>query len=231
MATVSKNINTTSTATVQQAPTLAPVLDALHGIYREVQARVLEKDGTVLPDVVFTVQRSAKAWGHVTVWNAWQAQVEGVQQGRREIMISGENLSRGAVPVLGTLLHESAHVHNIENGVQGVDANGRHNLRFKKAAETVFGLTIEKNRHGWSETSVPESTQAAWSEELLALEAVLAVFAAGAASGTEKPKAKNKNLTAVQCTSCGVKVRMSEGTFSVANRCVVDGCDGEWSAC
>ena len=216
--------NKKKVATTSNVATLAPVIEALHAVYAEKAAEVLAVHGVVLPPVVFTVQRSAKAWGHVTLAPTWNA----ADGGRHEVMVSGENLGRGAVPVLGTLFHEMAHVFNLKTEVRDVDQNGRHNKRFKKTAEEVFGLSISENRHGWSETAVPESTVTANAAHVARIEAALQVSAGAHAAAGPKPKARNKNLLACECAECGVKVRMAQGVFySMAPRCVDPDCGGD----
>lgn len=65
---------------------------------------------------------------------------------RHEIMIGGEGLKRGAVDVLGTLLHEAAHAVAVVRGMQDTSRGGRyHNRRFKAIAEEL-GLAIGVDR-------------------------------------------------------------------------------------
>lgn len=201
------------------AGTLAPVVQVLHDLYAEAAERVLRHDGTVLPEVVITIQRDSRKWGHITLWNAWQSD----SAGRLEVMVSGENLARGPVAVLGTLLHEAAHGYNYVRGIRDCDAQGRHNLRFKKAAEQVFGLVITKNQHVWSETTVPADTVEAWKDGLRRLEEVLKV--AALAAPAKAPKRRNTNLAVFECDECGAKLRASESTFSVG---ISHGCGGEF---
>ena len=199
--------------------TLAPVVQVLTDLYAEAAERVVRLDGTVLPAVLITVQRDRKNWGHITLWNAWTTG----DAGRLELMVSGENLARGPVAVLGTLLHEAAHAHNLANGVRDCDSQGRHNKRFKATAERVFGLEISKNRHGWSETAVPAATQEAWADGLARLTDALAVSAVQ--SPVKPPKRRNTNLAKFECDQCGASLRASEATFADG---ISHGCGGEF---
>lgn len=123
-------------------------------------------DGTLrtvtLPYFAIVVHRDARAWGHITLGKLWR---DANGNRVREIMVSAENLSRGAVPVTGTLLHEMAHALNLEAEVRDCDVNGRHNRKFKHTAESIFGLEISNHpRIGWSPTTVPVECQARWED-------------------------------------------------------------------
>jgi hypothetical protein len=159
---------------------IVPVTEALQKVWTR-----LQKDHPTLPAVTIVVKRDGRAWGHTTLAKVWGAQaVKGrgkakaatLKDERLEVMISGENLSRGAVDVLGTLLHEATHVLNITDGIQDCDSNGRHSKgKFAKRAEQVFGLEIKDlgNYLGWTDTYVPEATQARYATEIKMLERAL----------------------------------------------------------
>jgi hypothetical protein len=91
-------------------------------------------------------------FGH---WAAsrWRVTLEG--ELRAEVMVAGEGLNRGAVDVMGTLLHEAAHGVAHAQQEQDCSRQGRyHNKVFKRNAESL-GLEVGKrSRHGWSETSL-----------------------------------------------------------------------------
>ena len=199
--------------------TIAPVVQVLTDLYAEAAERVLRLDNTTLPEVLITVQRDRRNWGHITLWNAWTTGTTG----RLELMVSGENLARGPVAVLGTLLHEAAHAHNLANNVRDCDSQGRHNRKFKTTAELVFGLEISKNRHGWSDTTVPAATQKLWADGIARLTEALAVSAVQAP--VKPPKRRNTNLSKFECDSCGASLRASESTFADG---IAHGCGGDF---
>lgn len=178
--------------------TLAPIITALHEVYETLSASVKETTGADLPPAVFTVQRSERAWGHITTRPAWSAESEEldedyayayyaismgapclktVEKGFHEIMVSAENLRRGGRAVFGTVAHETAHALNIVNGVRDVDSNGRHNKRFKATAEGVFGLTITKVSEsiGWSHTEVNDECAKRWADSIARIDDAIAV--------------------------------------------------------
>jgi len=239
-------MNTTDTQ--QTEATLAPVITALHEVYEILTESVAKEEGVTLPPAVFVIQRSARAWGHITTRPAWSQEAEEldddyayapwaismgapclktVERGFHEIMVSGENLARGARAVFGTVAHETAHAFNIAQGIRDVDSNGRHNKKFKTTAEEVFGLEITKVSEsiGWSHTEVPDSCAERWATCLKALEEAIAVvsgtpvgggslggFGGFFGGGAPAPKGRNKNLTKAEC-GCGSTIRASIKTL------------------
>jgi len=78
-----------------------------------------------------------------------------------EITIVGESLNRPIEEVLETLLHEMAHLYNSQAGVKDCNAQQRHNKHFKKTAESVFHLQVDRHpTRGWALTSLTETSRA-----------------------------------------------------------------------
>lgn len=247
---------TTTTHTGETEATLAPVITALHEVYATLSEHVAETEGVTLPPAIFTVQRSARAWGHITLGTAWNQQTEvlddeyayagwavsmgvtplkTVEKGFHEIMVSGENLSRGAVAVFGTVAHETAHAVNLVKGIRDTDSNGRHNKKFKTTAEQVFGLEITKvvESIGWSHTEVPKACAEKWSDCIAKIDHALVVMArhpefafttgrGGAGFGGftmgGAPKGRNKNLLKAEC-GCGKSIRVSRTNLEFVGEC------------
>lgn len=158
---------------------IAPVVTALQKVWTR-----LQKVNPSLPDATIVVKRDARAWGHTTTMRVWGSQaVKGrgkakavsLANERYEVMVSGENLSRGAAAVLGTLLHEAAHALNLVDEVRDVDSNGRHNKLFKARAEAEFGLDIRDlgNYLGWTDTYTPDECLKRWAMELRMIDAAI----------------------------------------------------------
>lgn len=134
-----------------------------------------------------------------------------------EIFLSGESLKRGAVPTIGTLIHELAHAHNHENGVKGTSDSGRwHNQKFKAVAEE-FGLDIEKApRIGFSVTTVPVSTVEKYQTHVDALEGALKAWRRGPTDMFEvlgEPEKKKAKTYKMQCDECEDAVPIGKGWF------------------
>jgi hypothetical protein len=148
-----------------------------------------------------------------------------------EVVLTAESLSRGALPTLGTLLHESAHVLNLTEGVKGTDSNGRHNKKFKATAEEIFGLEISENHAGWSETVCPEATAKRFAKALtFAAKATRLISLSleqqssgnsglgGLPTITGKAGKRNRNNPLAMC-ECGNKIRVSHSVLEIGLTC------------
>ncbi|MQA63403.1 MAG: hypothetical protein GEU86_18375, partial [Actinophytocola sp.] len=106
----------------------------------------------------------------------WHSDTSSESEGREnsgqlaEVFVGGEGLRRGAVGVLGTLLHEAAHALADVRKIKDTSRQGRyHNTRFKTLAEEL-GIEVTKDpRIGWSPTAVPASTREHYAATVAAL--------------------------------------------------------------
>jgi predicted SprT family Zn-dependent metalloprotease len=73
-----------------------------------------------------------------------------------EITIAAEHLKRSPEDIAEVLLHEMCHYANYLDGISDCTSFQYHNKRFKERAESI-GLIVEKNRRGWSETSLGDA--------------------------------------------------------------------------
>lgn len=220
--------------TVTLGADLSPAVKALETAYRMIQKRYPDT-----PDATIVVKRDAKAWGHTTVSKVW-APSGAAAPDRLEIMISGENLSRGPRYVAATLLHEAAHARNLNNGIRDCDVNGRHNRKFAEAAEEM-GLTVtEKGWYGWTGTEIGDECAKSWARMIKVIDGGLKKSAAAHApapivlppaagkpgtanpGGSGKPgtliappKRGNRNLLKATCL-CGHSIRLSRGVLDKA---------------
>ena len=99
---------------------------------------------------VITVQSTARAYGHYTLYDAWSIKGEGY----RELNIGAGTLDRPIENVLATLLHEMCHQYNdVVLNVQDCSRGGTyHNRLFKETAES-HGLMVTKTEtNGYSRT-------------------------------------------------------------------------------
>jgi hypothetical protein len=75
---------------------------------------------------------------------------------RAEVLVGGEGLRRGAVDVLGALLHEAAHGLAYVRKVQDTSRQGRfHNRSYAHLARELGRDVAQVQGIGWSGTSVP----------------------------------------------------------------------------
>ena len=225
---------------------LSPAVAAIEKAFRMFQRKFKDT-----PDVTIVIKRDERAWGHTTIAKTWApAANKDNPADRFEIMISGENLRRGAEAVAATLLHEAAHARNLANGILDTDSNGRHNVKFKTTAEE-HGLKVEQaGWHGWTKTEwTPEGLKAHKAlikviDTGLRKSAAVApaaldhlgnplppappvngiggISVPGGLGPVRPPKRGNRNLFKATC-ACGHSIRVSQG--------VLDTCEPTCSAC
>jgi len=100
----------------------------------------------------------------------WQLTSPEQPSDRAEVLVSGEDLQRGPVDVLGTLLHEAAHSLAYARKVSDTSRQGRyHNRRYATLAGELGLEVAHRQPIGWSSTSVPELTAARYAEALAEL--------------------------------------------------------------
>src|SRR6478609_7601047 len=148
-STETLNLNTETAPILELGADLSPAVRAIEVAYRQIQKRY---PGT--PDATIVVKRDQHVWGHTTVAKTWApSKLEADKDASHfEIMISGENLRRGAQFVAATLLHESSHAANLAAGTLDTDSNGRHNKAFKAEAENRGLVVTQVGWHGWTGT-------------------------------------------------------------------------------
>jgi hypothetical protein len=166
-----------------------------------------------VPEAVLVVASGSEGkrlnWDHFAP-HRWQ--VNGAD--RHEVLIGGEGLQRGPSEVLGTLLHEAAHGLAQAREIQETSRGGRyHNRRYATLAREL-GLDVATVKPiGWSATTVPERTAAAYAGQLEELQAALVLWRRHEhrlGAGT-----RSRNLLAC-CCPCGRKLRASRTTLAEA---------------
>lgn len=192
------------TATPTKTENLSGIVSALE----QAHAMIQEKTGAPRATILVT-RKTGRTMGHFTHVKIWKAGDEQFH----EIMVSANYFERGARAVLGTLLHETAHSLDLQNGIQGVTGDGYHNQKFKQTAEAL-GLTITQAKGiGWSVTEVSDECAERWADALALIENALALMADSEQAG--KTKGRNKNLKSARC-GCGGVIRLSA---SVLEKC------------
>lgn len=112
-----------------------------------------------LPKPVITVlSRGTKKRALGWMWqNKWRVGKE-IQH---EISISAETIDRPFEDVMGTLIHEMAHLYNVHANINDCNPAGRHNKKFKKTAESVFKLEVHNDpKLGWAYTNLTDESRA-----------------------------------------------------------------------
>jgi hypothetical protein len=133
---------------------------------------------------------------------------------RHEVLVGGEGLHRGALEVLGTLLHEAAHGLAQTREVQDTSRGGRyHNRRYAHLAREL-GLEVASAKPiGWSATTVPQHTATAYAGQLEELQTALVLWRRQEHRiGTGS---RSRNLLAAVC-GCGRRIRVAKATLAEA---------------
>lgn len=107
--------------------------------------------GGQLDTPIITIQSTPRAYGHYTLFNAWNVKGEG----RKEVNIGAGTLDRPIENVIATLLHEMCHQYNDTIAqVQDCSRGGTyHNKHFQKCAMEHGLLVSRSDKYGWSHTS------------------------------------------------------------------------------
>ena len=163
-----------------------------------------------LPQAVLVVASGAEGkrlnLGHFAP-HRWQ--VNGTD--RHEVLVGGEGLQRGPLEVLGTLLHEAAHGLAQARDVQDTSRQGRyHNRRYATLAREL-GLNVASVQPiGWSATTVPDTTAAAYAGQLQELQAALVLWRRHEHRSGTGPRSRNH--LAASC-GCGRRIRVAKTTL------------------
>ena len=157
---------------------------------------------------IITVKEGKKknAYGWIETSKNW---IQGKTE-RYEINISCDYIGeRTVAETIATLMHEMAHLYNIQNEIKDTSRAGiYHNTKFKETAE-AHGLQISYNEHiGWSLTRLtPEAEK--WVDENINIKgfSVYKLTKEKINKGTAKPKQSMRKLV---CPSCGLIVRVTK---------------------
>jgi hypothetical protein len=133
---------------------------------------------------------------------------------RHEVLVGGEGLHRGPVDVLGTLLHEAAHGLAQARDIQDTSRQGRyHNRRYATLASELGLEVASVPPIGWSATTVPDTTAAAYAGQLQELQAALVLWRRH--DHRLGPGPRSRNLLAATC-GCGRRIRVAKTTLAEA---------------
>lgn len=125
-----------------------------------------------------------------------------------EINIVAERLNRPLFELMGTLIHEMAHLYNLINDIKDVSRNGTyHNKLFKKTAEEHGLIITHDKRLGWSLTTLQEYTKELIMSFELNEEAFSIVRVDQLSEGDGKSKSSSRKYI---CPGCGTIIRSSK---------------------
>ena len=133
------------------------------------------------------------------------------QRDDQRLSVEGERLSRGAVVVLGALLHEAAHALARVRNINDTSRRGRHNRRFAKLAEEL-GLEHDRLRR-WSSSTPTTGSIARYRTALDNLDCALRSFRQPQSSGGGN-RTSSDNPVACACDG-GRRIRVSRTALGV----------------
>lgn len=179
----------------------AGLMQAFNAINKHFYNGELEK-----PIITVKEGKKKNAYGWIETSKNW---IQGKTE-RYEINISCDYIGERTVSeTIATLMHDMAHLYNIQNEVKDTSRAGiYHNTKFKETAE-AHGLQISYNEHiGWSLTRLTPETEK-WVEENINIKgfSVYKLTKEKISKGTAKPKQSMRKLV---CPSCGLIVRVTK---------------------
>jgi hypothetical protein len=164
-----------------------------------------------VPEAVLVVASGSSGrrlkWGHFAAgrWHHPSGQ-------HPEVLVGGEGLARGAREVLATLLHEAGHGLADARRIPDTSRGGRYHNRRYAALARELGLEVGRVEGiGWSATTLPEATAAAYAPVLAELEDRLVLWRRQEAAG----RATSRNLLVCVC-GCPRRIRVAPSTLAQA---------------
>lgn len=132
---------------------LKPILTNLESLFSTFNTYFYQGSLTKPVITVLSQGRRKTCAGWCTTYKAWET--EKSAKDYYEINICAECLARSFEDIAEVMLHEMAHLYNVQNGIQDCSRNGTyHNEKFKETAER-HGLVVEKDStKGYAATSL-----------------------------------------------------------------------------
>jgi hypothetical protein len=152
----------------------SPLLHALELAWEAIRERHPE-----LPSVVMVLAAGSVGVAPGTLKLGHYAALRWSHDGEQlaEVFVGGEGLRRGAVDVLGTLLHEAAHALADVRGIKDTSRQGRyHNRRYAAVARELLLDVAEVRDIGWSDTCPTDEARRVYADVLADLAAALTLW-------------------------------------------------------
>lgn len=175
---------------------------------------------------VITIQSTPRAYGHFTLFDAWD--VRGA--GEREINIGAGTLDRPIENIVATLLHEMCHQWNDMHQIQDCSRGGMYHNKFFKAAAETHGLNVSRSeKYGWSVTSPSDDLiEFVLLNDLVEIELNrndphgfhMGGSNTGDGTATPPPAAKTNSRRYV-CPGCGTIVRATKDVNLICGDCLM----------
>lgn len=192
-------------ARVRKITTMAELQAALQAAFNAINKDFYNNE---LEKVIITTKEGRKknAYGWIEVNKNWQQN----GKARHEINISVDFLGeRTVIETITTLMHEMAHLYNIQHEIKDTTRSGLyHNKEFKKTAE-AHGLTVSRmEKTGWSYTEASANT-ISWIKDNITIKSfgVFKRTAEDESGGKAKTKQSYRKYI---CPDCGLIVRATK---------------------
>lgn len=158
------------------------------------------------PTIAVSSKGRKKCSGWCTTQKVWSNKNCQEHEGHFEINICAEFLQTPFENISEILLHEMAHLYNIQNGVKDVSRSGTyHNKNFKKAAEE-HGLIVTKDkRYGFCYTALNEEAK----NFILGMEPIKIELSRELQS-VQRNKSQHQGSYKYVCPQCGANIRVSK---------------------
>lgn len=207
-------------------PTLGKTIFELSRIFRLLNDHYYNGELTA-PIIAVQTQGKKSAYGWCTLRKVWREDVpeleeDGEQEaapvGRNyyEITLTAEYLNRANEDIVETMLHEMAHLYNLQHRIKDNSRGGTyHNEKFKATAE-AHGLTVENHeKYGWAITALTDDARA-HVQTLKINRQAFKVARMAAKKGKEKAKTSSRKYV---CACCGLTVRATKEVNLICGDC------------
>ena len=186
------------------------------------------------PVITFKEGKKKKAYGWIETRKQW---VQGKNE-RYDINISVDYLGNRSVDeTISTLMHEMAHLYNLQNGIKDTTRAGLyHNKKFKEEAEKHMIKIDHSDKYGWTITSPTDELleyimDKGWEDIDMGRGCLFGLLGGGSdgkpakgtqtgADGQELPKKGNSRR--YQCPQCKAIVRATKDLHIICGTCNVD---------
>jgi DnaJ domain len=204
-------------------PGHSPVASRLLAVLEDTWTAIRRNHPEIPPVVIIIASGTSSKqpkWGHHAPRRWYHDNTE-----HAEIMISGEGLRRTPADVLGTLLHEAAHVLADARGITDTSRQGRyHNKKYALLAAELGLEVAETSGFGWTATTVPAATAQRYASQLAALTDAMNLWRTD--EHITRTVKRDTNLIAATCP-CGRKIRVAASTLKEAP-IICQACDGSF---
>jgi len=201
---------------------MTTIINTLHEVFDMANERFynneLEKPViTVAPDT------TSGAYGWCTSWKAWKTDEEtGEEEGRYEINITAEHLTRPIAHTIGTMIHEMVHLYNLQNGVKDCSRGGTyHNKHFKHVAEAKGMIVEQHEKYGWCLTTLNDEGNAfvADFKQKYDFEKFEIKRTGGIKNAKSSKKSSSRKYT---CPHCGMTIRATKEVRVLCGDCTTE---------